>query len=226
MSEPHKSRSPRRRPATIERRREILQAALELFGAKGFNNGPLAEIAEVVGMTHAGILHHFGSKNQLLLEVLTYRDQADVEHLESRHIPDGLDLFRHLVQTAFNNASRPGIVQAYAVLSVEAVTDDHPARDYFAERYEVLRTEVAHAFAVVCADQLLDPAEKHVQYAATSVLGVMDGLQIQWLLDPAKVDLARATQFAIEAIVSAIVDPRPSPLYSDGVQPPTSTETS
>lgn len=226
MSEPHKTRAPRRRPATVERRREILQAALELFGAKGFNNGPLAEIAEVVGMTHAGILHHFGSKNQLLLEVLTYRDEADVEHLESRHIPDGLDLFRHLVQTAFNNASRPGIVQAYAVLSVEAVTDDHPARDYFAKRYQTLRAEVAHAFAVVCADQNLDPAEEHVQYAATSVLAVMDGLQIQWLLDPTKVDLARATQFAIEAIVAAIVDPRPSPLYSDGAQPPSSAQTS
>ncbi|NTW38886.1 MAG: helix-turn-helix transcriptional regulator, partial [Cellulomonadaceae bacterium] len=60
-------RVPRSRPATAERRRDILEAALEIFGAKGYNKGPLAEIAEQVGMTHAGILHHFGSKDELLL---------------------------------------------------------------------------------------------------------------------------------------------------------------
>jgi hypothetical protein len=40
----------------------------------------------------------------------------------------------------------------------------------------------------------------------------MDGLQVQWLLDPSAVDLARASEFAIEAIVAAVVDPQASPL--------------
>jgi hypothetical protein len=44
----------------------------------------------------------------------------------------------------------------------------------------------------------------------------MDGLQVQWLLDPGAVDLARATEFAIEAIVSAVLSPAPSPL-AEGV---------
>jgi len=223
MTQQRTTRAARPRAATLERRKEILQAALELFGAKGFYNGSLAEIAEVVGMTHAGILHHFGSKNQLLLEVLAYRDQADVEHLENRRMPHGLGLFRHLVHTAFTNATRPGIVQAYAVLSVEAVTDDHPAKDYFVGRYQILRDEVAAAFAVVCADYHLDPADERVRDAAAGILAVMDGLQIQWLLDPQHVNLARASQFALEAMVSAMVDPRPSPLYSDGTPPPTAT---
>jgi hypothetical protein len=40
----------------------------------------------------------------------------------------------------------------------------------------------------------------------------MDGLQIQWLLDPTAVDLGRASEFAIEAIVAAVVEPRRSVL--------------
>ncbi|WP_062384189.1 TetR/AcrR family transcriptional regulator [Demequina iriomotensis] len=204
-------RASKPRPETVARRREILRAALEIFGAKGYNNGPLAEIAEQVDMTHAGILHHFGTKDRLLVEVLRYRDETDVEGIEGQHIPDGTELFRHLVRTAFANEERPGIVQAYAVLSAESVTDGNPGREYFEERYTQLRAEVGQAFRVMCAERGVD-APDSVDRASASVLAVMDGLQVQWLLDRGNVELARASEFAIEAIVSAVLDPRPSPL--------------
>jgi AcrR family transcriptional regulator len=204
-------RQPRSRPETLARRRDILDAAVEIFGSKGFAGGTLQEIADQVGMTHAGILHHFGSKDQLLIEVLQHRDDTDVADLEGQHIPDGMPLFRHLVRTAFVNAHRAGIVQAYAVLSAESVTDDHPGRPFFEKRYRTLRAEVAHAFEVVCAERgVTEPAT--VGLASASILAVMDGLQVQWLLDPDAVDLARASEFAIEAIVSAVLAPQPSPL--------------
>jgi len=195
------------------RRREILDAAAEIFGSKGFAGGTLQEIADQVGMTHAGILHHFGSKDQLLIEVLQHRDETDVADLEEQHIPDGMPLFRHLVRTAFVNAHRAGIVQAYAVLSAESVTDGHPGREFFEKRYITLRSEVAHAFEVVCAERgVTEPAT--VGLASASILAVMDGLQVQWLLAPDAVDLARASEFAIEAIVSAVLAPQPSPLVA------------
>ena len=122
-------RQPRSRPETLVRRREILDAAVDIFGAKGFTGGTLQDIADQVGMTHAGILHHFGSKDQLLLEVLEHRDQTDVANIEGQHIPDGVELFRHLVRTAFVNARRAGIVQAYAVLSAGLLMRSHRALD-------------------------------------------------------------------------------------------------
>ena len=202
---------PRSRPETLVRRREILDASVEIFGAKGFTGGTLQEIADQVGMTHAGILHHFGSKDQLLLEVLLHRDETDVAHLEGQHIPDGLALFRHLVKTAFLNAQRVGIVQAYAVLSAESVTDDHPGREFFQNRYRNLRAEVSHAFAVVCEEHGVTDAA-NIADASAAILAVMDGLQVQWLLEPAAVDLGRASEFAIEAIVAGVLRPQPSPL--------------
>ena len=205
---------PRSRPETLIRRREILDASVDIFGAKGYAGGTLQEIADQVGMTHAGILHHFGSKDQLLLEVLLHRDETDVAHLEGQHIPDGLPLFRHLVKTAFLNAQRAGIVQAYAVLSAESVTDDHPGRDFFQNRYRNLRLEVAHAFRVVCEERGV-ANETHIADASTAILAVMDGLQVQWLLDPTAVDLGRASEFAIEAIVASVLRPRASVLTDD-----------
>ena len=83
-----KRREPKMRQETVQRREDILKAALTTFGSKGYKNGSLAEIAEQVDMTHAGVLHHFGSKDQLLLEVLSYRDKTDVAGLLRGLEPD------------------------------------------------------------------------------------------------------------------------------------------
>ena len=197
------------RPETERKRTEILDAAIEIFGAKGSTNGTLADIAEQVGMTHAGVLHHFGSKQKLLLEVLDYRDKSDVAELADQHIPDGPELFLHLVKTALANERRPGIVQTYTVLSNESVTDGHPARGFFEHRYDKLRTEVSAAFVELCAQEgVTDTAA--IGKAAASILAVMDGLQLQWLLAPRAVDLADASAFAIQAIVNGVLHPGPA----------------
>lgn len=196
------------RPETERKRTEILRAAIETFGTKGSTNGTLSDIADQVGMTHAGVLHHFGSKNNLLLEVLEFRDRDDVAHLAERHIPGGPALFAHLVATAQRNALRPGIVQVFTVLSAESVTEDHPATEYFQERYRNLRVEIDAAFRELCTQEgVTEP--KTIDKGAAAILAVMDGLQLQWLLDPSAVDLAGASEFAIEAIVNGVLKPGP-----------------
>jgi hypothetical protein len=115
-----------------------------------------------------------------------------------------MNLFRHLVRTAIWNAQRPGIVQAFTVLSAEATTEGHPGQRYFHVRYENLRHELARAFRVVCADHGVEDTET-IDVGAAAVLAVMDGLQVQWLLAPEAIDLGRASAFAIEAIVRAVV---------------------
>jgi len=196
------ARNPRK--GTAERRAEILRAASATFGAKGYKNGSLADVAEQVGITHAGVLHHFGTKEQLLIEVLEYRDLEDVRELEGQHIPDGIELFRHLMRTARMNVDRRGIVQGYTVLTAESVTEDHPARDWVTQRFTVLRGEIADAIQEVAGSA---PVERdQALRAASAIIGVMDGLQVQWLLD-GDVDLSEATTFAIEAILSAVLHP-------------------
>jgi AcrR family transcriptional regulator len=198
------TRAAKPREQTARKRMEIVRAATEVFGNKGYSKGSLADIAEIVGMTHAGVLHHFGSKDALLLEVLLYRDETDVEDLAGHHMPGGLDLFRHLIATARRNEGRPGIVQAFAVLSAESVTDDHPAKEFFLERYEKLRGELTVALTDVC-DPNDPPCAEDVAAAAASIIAIMDGLQIQWLLRPDKIRLAEASAFAIEAILVAAI---------------------
>ncbi|MDE0547106.1 TetR family transcriptional regulator C-terminal domain-containing protein [Microbacterium sp. C7(2022)] len=105
-----------------------------------------------------------------------------------------------------------GILQAFVVLSAESVTDDHPAHEFFRKRYETLRGEISRAFGEICAQRGSVDAP---QIAATtaSVTAVMDGLQVQWLLDRENVALAEASRFAIEAIAAAVLAPQPRTIF-------------
>jgi len=189
------------REATVQRRQDILDAAMKVFAAKGFHGGTLSDVAELAGMTHAGVLHHFGSKENLLREVMGYRDSLDSSE---KHSAYGLDFFNHLIATAQQNTARPGIVQTYVVLSAEAVTEDNPGAAYFAGRFESLRKEVMGQLRTLSpADDPLTDAQ--LEAAASNIIALMDGLQVQWLLNPGAVNLVDETVFGIDAILRSVV---------------------
>ena len=208
MNEVEPKRRPKSRPETLRKRTAILKAATEVFGLKGYANASLSEIAERVGMTHAGVLHHFGSKENLLRETVRFRDVSDLAELGLERLPTDRGLFDHLTETAFRNQERAGIIQSFVVLSAEAITDDHPTSAYFRERYQNLRREIVEAFHGLCADAGVTDSEK-ITHASAAILGVMDGLQYQWLLEPGVFELGPASRFAINAIVDAVVGPAP-----------------
>ncbi|MBE1488032.1 TetR family transcriptional regulator [Plantactinospora soyae] len=55
------------RPPTLDTRGRILRTALDLFAAHGYQRTSLREIADRLGLTKAGVLYHFPSKEHLLV---------------------------------------------------------------------------------------------------------------------------------------------------------------
>lgn len=62
------------------RRREILEAAAEVFFHKGFDRGTTKEVAARVGLTQPAIYHYVGSKQDLIIEIAR---QVDNEFSEA-----------------------------------------------------------------------------------------------------------------------------------------------
>ncbi|MGP4014697.1 TetR/AcrR family transcriptional regulator [Saccharopolyspora sp. 5N708] len=194
---------PKRQARTAQRREDVLRAALAVFGERGFRNASLTEIAERAGMTHAGVLHHFGSKDQLLLAVLRYRDGQEVAGVTGRSKPHGAELLPHLVQTVGENESQPGIVQAFTVLAAESATEGHPAQSYFRDRMAGLRAAIAAGLAERTGRDAADP---EVIDSAAALIAVMDGLQIQWLLRPDAVSMPRSAKLVLDAVIAHLAD--------------------
>ena len=182
----------------------VLDTALAMFGEHGYRATSVRDIAARCGMTHPGLLYHFPSKAALLMAALQRRD--DVDCLDSENGEIGFSqlvaraVLRHLVSSAKHNASKRGLVELFANLSVEATAPDHPAHDYFVGRYADLKATVARSFTDLKRDRALRPGVVP-DIAAAQVIAAMDGLQIQWLLDTEGVDMA----VALEALVNGLL---------------------
>jgi AcrR family transcriptional regulator len=173
------------------RRQEILQTAFRAFAEQGFRATSMREIADMVGLSQAGLLHHFASKEELLAEVLRLRD-AEQEIFNERIMREsGPDTLRYLVELADLNARQAGLVRLYTVLAGEAVGPGHPAQGYFVQRYANVRTRVTSRLRESQAQGRIRDDADLAEVAAT-IIAAMDGLQIQWLLDSRAVDLKTA----------------------------------
>ncbi|MEV4686257.1 TetR/AcrR family transcriptional regulator [Microbacterium sp. LWH3-1.2] len=195
-----KARKPRGEYAkSSQTRTAILDAALEVFSQSGYRAGSLREVAERVGMSEAGLLHHFRSKSALLLALLDYRDNLSRARVDF-DLPDGVEVLRALAELARFNAAQPGIVELYTTLSAEATSPAHPAHQYFIGRYNYGRNGVTGAFERVAAAGRLvagvDPGR-----AAVATIALMDGLQVQWLLDPESTDMAEALHEVFRSLI-------------------------
>jgi AcrR family transcriptional regulator len=186
---------------TLERREAVLKAAMSVFGTRGYNKGALVEVAQRAGMTHAGVLHHFGSKEGLLVAVLRYRDGEAVDGVAGRAQVGGPAFLPHLLDTVEQNTHQRGVVQTYAVLSAESVTQGHPAQEYFRGRIAGLRAKLERVLRETVGD---GPTDAEIARAASALIAVMDGLQVQWLLDPDAVDMPGTVELVMDEIVDRL----------------------
>lgn len=185
------------------RREQIVREATLQFGRSGFTGATILDIASRCGISRAGLLHHFPTKEALLAAVLEERDVLDRERFRRNGPlgPDGLGVLRGMIDLADHNAGQPGIIALYAVLAAEATDPAHPAHDYFVARYRRIRSGTEHALErAKLAGRLHEGVE--VPDAAVELIALMDGLQVMWLLAPDEIDMARHLRASIQRLVS------------------------
>ncbi|WIX92629.1 TetR/AcrR family transcriptional regulator [Amycolatopsis sp. DG1A-15b] len=182
------------------RREDIITAAAAAYGELGYHGSSLREIAKRVGISHAGLLYYFPTKEALLAAVLERRDAEDSER-EQLTVPPGLAVLRHFVALAEHNVRHPGIVDLYSRLAAEAVAADHPAHEYFVRHYRAARDGVHESFEALAArGELRDGVEPAM--AALTFIALMDGLQVQWLTVPGDVDLVGSLRFYLQNLLT------------------------
>jgi AcrR family transcriptional regulator len=169
--------------ATAARREAILDAALQVFAVAGFNGSSLKQVAEIVGITEAGILHHFKNKGTLLLEVLKRREELN-RHSSGLANTDGIVQVAEWIAVQKENSTLPGIIELFTILSAEATAANHPAHEYFQQRYSKVTSNLTRMFQNLKESNFLATDESPEDLGA-SLVALSDGLQLQWLLNPA-----------------------------------------
>ena len=154
--------------ATEARKEAILVSAFSVFSKSGYRGGSLKQVADLVGISEADLA----------------KIQDKVKPVVTKFAPQiGEDFIKDWLALIQYNMDNFGIVELFCILSAEATSPDHPAHEYFKNRYEYV-TEVTTAyFETLIEANMLKPLLESADLSRT-LIALSDGLQVQWLLDP------------------------------------------
>jgi AcrR family transcriptional regulator len=191
------TRGPYAKTAAV--RRKILEACVEAFSETGFRGATMKDIAQRAGISHTGLLHHFARKEDLLLAVLQVRAERSADYLAAADARDAsshpIEALRGVLAVAAENERTPGLLELHSVLSGEASSPEHPAHEYYTERYRNLREYYTRAFAALAERGQLRTTVSP-EALSTMLIALINGLQGQWLFDRTSVDMrARIRDF-------------------------------
>jgi AcrR family transcriptional regulator len=173
------------------RRSEIIRAALASFAAHGYERASLRDIAARAGISHAGLLHHFATKDELLVEALDHYE-ADERRMVDEAQAAGKTGSALMAELLAWGRKEPDFVRSWSALRVAASDPQHPAHAYFTNRQRRLLAEVA--------TDLANDAAVAPDAAATLLLALFSGLQEQQLTDPA-VDVVTPLKIFLDLVL-------------------------
>jgi AcrR family transcriptional regulator len=172
-----------RRYATLlakgeDRRQRILGAAQRLLTRNGSRGTTLGQIAREAGVSPAGLLHHFESKEQLLHAVLDARDADDLAAADFKADP-----IEQLEKVADRYQRAPELIGMFTVLLTENLNPDAPLHERFLSRYrlsvEIIASGIRRGQRAGKYRSDVDPAVK-----AAEIVAFLTGMETSWLLDP------------------------------------------
>ena len=182
-SEPARTRKLRRGPLT---RKQILDAALQLFSEKGTARASVRDIAQAAGITDAAIYYHFPSKRELFEALIEERGfTSALEGLERAEAGDlnvtPTEAIRRIAANALElmYANRSFL----KVLMVEAMAEDPVATEEYrmlVERWERAEARILRYFERE-GDLRTDDVDELANQLVTTVIGAF----ADFLMSPA-----------------------------------------
>jgi AcrR family transcriptional regulator len=161
-----------------DRRQRILAVATRLVTRNGGRGTTLGEIAKEAGVSPAGLLHHFESKEQLLHAVLDARDADDLANVDL-----GGDVIEQLEKVTARFQRAPDLIGMFTVLLTENLDPRAPLHDRFLGRYRDAVEIVAEGIRRgQRAGRYRDDVDPKVK--ATEIVAFLTGMETSWLLDP------------------------------------------
>jgi len=161
---------------SARRVQKILDVAIGMLAQSGYRGFSMRELADAVGLTQSGLLHHFATKQALALAVLDERKRRSGA---GDHDPRDVEPLRNTIRNA---AAEPELSRLYLAMLGEASHASHPLHDYFAADFAWKRAAFTAGFEESrrLGDIRTDlPAELLAEW----FIALTDGLQTQWLYD-------------------------------------------
>lgn len=160
----------------IDKKLEIMSVARGYFSKNGFYATSMREIAKACDLTQAGLLHHFSSKEELLMKIIEERDAVQGDRFEKAQ---GTWVQR-ILGIAREDMSNKTEALLFSTLAAEAEDPTHPAHSFMVKRYQ---DTVALFAGYIAKNAGRDKPTAQDQVESRIVVAIWDGLQLQWLIE-------------------------------------------
>lgn len=191
-----------------DRRDQIRQAALRVFARKGYRNTVVEDVAEEAGVGKGTIYTYFDRKEKLLGAVFEdLIDEMEAEHariLESDRAP--LEKIRGLLQSFTDiMADREELAPVMLDIWVAGMRDPERFGIDFATLYAEYRALVAGLLERARARG--EVAEDLPSVTPALLIGAVEGVLLQWVLDPEGVEFPEASDDILDVLYEGISSP-------------------
>ena len=197
------------RPGAAPEQEDILRAAFALFARDGVRGTTLAAVADRAEVPEDELRSRFDDEDGLLLAVL---EQVDASFLDTEgYIAGGapfsiVETLRRQPAAARVLAERPDLARLRVLVGYEAMVRDGAARVYTQRRTEAIRWWFAQLLTEGVRNGELSP-DVDADARAAEWVAFMEGIQIQWLLHPGRIDLVRAYESYVDDLIDQIIAP-------------------
>jgi AcrR family transcriptional regulator len=176
------------------RKQTISEVALALVMERGHRSVTVAEVAARAGVSEPSVFYHFPTKEALLVAALR---QFDAENIRPLGVGGAI---ADMPSRAEAGVRREHHIRLQAEMSGAAAYAEHPAREYFRDRWERSFQVVAEDIEMLQKDGVV-PATVDAKHAARVLLATWEGLQVQWMHGP-EFDI----RSEIAAVIHAVLD--------------------
>ena len=195
----------------VTHRDKLLTAARECLETKGYARTTARDLVAASGTNLGSIGYHFDSKEALLNEAISAAFAEWTEEVDRvvRETPADEPIERMLAgwraMLDKTEANRP-LILAYAEALAQAGRSEH-LREQMAASYERTRTTIA----TTVVESIPPGFGRHAETIASFVIAVVDGMTMQWLIDPDRAPTGEQLAESIRLMFAALTPAQPSP---------------
>ena len=185
----------------IARKELIIDVATRFLARNGARGTTLGEIAAEAGVSQAGLLYHFSTKDELLHAVLDRRDEFEDSLLWGEGSDPGLRIFEIIAEIVGSWSERPEIVGLVAVLVAENVGYDGALRPRLASKYRLTVDRIASTLrAAQLRGEVRADVDAHLK--SIEILAFLSGLEMAWLVSPEIAAAETAAEWARHQVLA------------------------
>ncbi len=186
-----------------ETRNRLLDTAEHVFNERGVSRTSLAEIAETAGLTRGAIYWHFKNKLDLfnaMMERVTLPMEEMTEGFVDAELADPVAHIRERAIAVLKDLDRnPRMQRVFDIMShkCEYVDDMAPLRDRHLECRSECVSNIEDGFRNAIKKGAL-PKSVDPRLAAIGLHALIDGMIMNWLLDPAYFSFKRDAETMVD----------------------------